>query len=421
VLTERGTGLLGAAVLLYLASRAFGVSELQLAAVATAGLVVAAALFVWTTSANLEVSRLVRPGRLFFDAAGDVEVTIRNVGRLPTATLELRDHVPLVLADSPSVTLPPLRAGERAVLHTPLRGGQRGRFVVGPLTVRLRDPFGLVARARRLPGTGEVVVYPPVWDLPPGLPLGGATATGAEGTPRPLASGEDRSTVREYVQGDDLRSVHWASTAHRGKLMVRQAESPQDPRAVVLLDVRDDRHRGHGPGASIETAVAAAASATFHLADRGRGVVLIDGPLVHAPRSRPAEAWLEHLAVVTPRPVDLPAVLGQLAQGVAGDGALVAVVTPPDPVELRVLVRTGRAFTSRVAVIVDADRHAGRRRGRDGGEVATTAERLRAAGWRVTVVAPGDRLDLRWRELVVARPAIPARPVSGAGAPGGGR
>jgi uncharacterized protein (DUF58 family) len=404
VLTERGTGLLGAAVVLYLAARAFGVPELQLAAAAAVALVVVAALFVWTTSARLEATRLVRPGRLFFDAEGDVEVTVRNVGRLPTASLELRDHVPLVLAESAVTTQPPLRPGERAVLLTRLRGRQRGRFTVGPLTVRLRDPFDLVARTRRLPGVGEVVVYPPVWQLPPGLPLGGATATGGEGTPRPLASGEDRSTVREYVQGDDLRSVHWASTAHRGKLMVRQAEAPQDPRAVVLVDVRADRHRGHGPGASIETTVAAAASATFHLADRGRGVVVVDGPLAHVPRARPAEAWLGHLADLTARAVDLPAVLEQLRQGVAGDGALVAVLTVPDPDELQLLVRSGRAFTSRAAVLVDADRHGGRGGRRGAEKVEATADRLRAAGWRVTVVGPGGRIDEGWRELVVARP-----------------
>lgn len=408
MLTERGIGLLGGAVLCYLAARAFGIAELQLVAIAAVGLLAAALLFVGSTSARLEVSRLVRPGRLAFDAEGDAEVVVRNAGRLPTATLELHDRVPLTLSTAGPVTVAPLPAGERTVLHTRLRGGQRGRFRLGPLTVRLRDPFGLVAREQVLPGTADVVVHPPIWQLPPGLVLGGASSTGGEGAPRPLASGEDRSTVREYVQGDDLRNVHWATTAHRGKLMVRQPEAPQDPRAVVLVDIRTDRHRGHGPGASIETAVTAAASAVYHLADRGRGVVLIDGPLANVPRAQPADAWLEHLAVIEPRRVDLPTVLGQLGQGVAGDGALVAVVTPPDPTELRLLVRTGRAFTSRVAIIVDADRHAGRRNRDD--TVRDGADRLRAAGWRVTVVGPGDRLDQRWRELVVARP------VAGAGA-----
>lgn len=403
MLTERGHGLLGAAVLLYLASRALGIAELQLAAVATAGLVAAAAIFVWTTSATLTTSRLIRPARLHHDAEAVVEVTIQNVGRLPTATLELHDEIPLALSSAERVTAPPLRPGGRLVLRTGLRGGQRGRFTIGPLRVRLRDPFRLVVRTLRLPGSGEVVVYPQLWTLPPGLPLGGASVAGGEGTSRPLATGEDRSTVREYVQGDDLRSVHWASTAHRGKLMVRQAEAPQDPRAVVLLDVGTDRHHGHGPAASFETAVTAAASAAYHLADRGRGVVLVDGPLSTAPRARPADAWLEHLATIEPAPVDLDAVLQQLGQGTAGDGALVAVLPVPDATSLRQLVRAGRAFTSRVAVLVDAERHAGRgvRRRTD---VDGTASRLQAAGWRVTVVGPGDRLDTRWRELVASRP-----------------
>jgi uncharacterized protein (DUF58 family) len=403
VLTERGTGMVGAAVVLYLVSRALGIAELQLAAVAVVGLLVAAAVFVWTTSATLETSRLIRPGRLFFDAEAVVEVTLRNVGRLPTASLELHDEIPLVLSSAGRVSAPPLGAGARTVLRTPLRGGQRGRFTIGPLRVQLRDPFRLVARTLRLPGTGEIVVYPPVWTLPPGLPLGGASVAGGEGTSRPLASGEDRATVREYVQGDDLRSVHWASTAHRGKLMVRQAEAPQDPRAVVLLDGGADRHHGHGPGASIEAAVTAAASAAFHLADRGRGVVLVDAPLTSVPRARPAEAWLERLATIEPAPVDLPAVLQQLGQGLAGDGALVAVLPVPDPADLRQLVRAGRAFTSRVAILIDAERHGGRGR-RSGTDVQGTAASLQAAGWRVTVLGPGDRLDERWRELLASRP-----------------
>jgi uncharacterized protein (DUF58 family) len=412
VLTERGNGMLGAAVLLYLSSRAFGIAELQLAAVAVGGLLVAAVVFVWGTSATLTTSRLVRPGRLHHDAEGVVEVTVHNAGRLPTATLELHDEIPLVLSDADRVTAPPLLPGHRAVLRTPFRGGQRGRFTVGPLRVQLRDPFRLVSRTRRLPGSGEVVVYPPLVALPPGLPLGGANVTGGQGRSRPLASGEDRSTVREYVQGDDLRSVHWASTAHRGKLMVRQAEAPQDPRAVVLLDTGAERHHGHGPAASIETAVTAAASAAFHLADRGRGVVLVDRPLQTVPRARPAEAWLEHLATIEPAPVDLAVVLQQLGQGLAGDGALVAILPVPDANSLRQLVRAGRAFTSRVALLVDAERHGSSRRPRRSDlDVDGTASRLQAAGWRVAVLGPGDHLDERWRELVASRPV--RSPVAG--------
>jgi uncharacterized protein (DUF58 family) len=409
MLTERGIGLLAAAGGLWVAARSFGIPELQMAAVAALALVAFAWLFTRAASARIEVDRTVRPGRMFFDAEASVELQLTNRGRLPTASMELRDVAPAVLADRSSALLPPLRAGGRTLMTYRLHGGQRGRFELGPLEIRLRDPFGLVARRRHLPGTSEVVVYPPIWQLPDGVPLGGTTTTGGEGRARPLPSGEDLANVREYVRGDDLRAVHWPTTAHRGKLMVRQAEAPQDPRAVLLLDIREDRHAGHGPGASFETAVAIAASATYHLAARGRQVAIIDRPLRATPRSLPWGDWLDRLATTAPERIDLPGLLSQLARGTAGDGALIAVLTVPDPVELRALERAGRGFSTRLCVLVDAPSHAARGQRSEG--AAATVAALRATGWRVTLVAAGDRIDDRWAELLLhRRPTVVAVP-----------
>jgi uncharacterized protein (DUF58 family) len=401
MLTERGIGLLAAGGGLWVAARSFGIGELQMAAVAALALVGLAWLFTRIASARLEVDRTVRPGRLFFDAEGTVELQIMNRGRVPTATMEVRDTAPGVLTDRSSALLPPLPAGGRTLVRYRIRGGQRGRFELGPLEVRLRDPFGLVARRRQLPGTSDVVVYPPVWQLPEGVPLGGTTTTGGEGRARPLPSGEDLANVREYVRGDDLRAVHWPTTAHRGKLMVRQAEAPQDPRAVLLLDIREDRHAGKGPASSFETAVAIAASATYHLAARGRQVSIIDRPVTTTPRSLPWGDWLDRLATATPERIDLPALLSQLARGTAGDGALIAVLTVPDPLELRALVRAGRGFSTKLCVLVDAPSHAGRGKRSEGANATVAA--LRATGWRVTLVTAGDRVDDRWAELLLHR------------------
>ena len=401
MLTDRGTGLIGAAVALWVASRSFGVPELQMAAVAAFALVGLAIAFTAVTSNQLTVYRTARPARLFAGDRGEVELALTNTGRLPTAYLDLRDRAPLSIAEGSQVSLPPLAAGERTTLRYQLRGDQRGRFELGPLTVRLRDPFGLVAREHVLPGTAEVVVYPAVWRLPEGVPLGGTTTAGGGGRPRPLPSGEDLANVREYVRGDDLRTVHWPTTAHRGKLMVRQVEAPQDPRGVVLLDIRAARHAGHGPGASIEAAVTAAASTIHHLASHGRSVTLVDRPVVAPPSSMSWERWLERLAVIEAEDVDLPALLRQVAQGVAGDGALVAILTVPTADELRELVRAGRAFSTRIAVLVDTPSYRGRR----DHDVTPVVAALRVAGWRVTVLSAGDRLDERWHELVLHRRA----------------
>jgi uncharacterized protein (DUF58 family) len=405
VLTTRGYGLLLAAAGLWIGSRAFGVPELQIAAVAALLLVSVAVLGTRVVVTRLEVDRVVRPATLHFGERATVTLTVTNPSRLPTVPLELADHVPFVLSGHARTRLAALRPGGRATVRYPVTGTHRGRFELGPLTVRARDPFGLAERRSEVPGTLQLTVYPPIHRLASGLPLGGASASGTDGRARALPSGEDLANVREYLRGDDLRTVHWASTAHRGKLMVRQPESRQEPRAALLLDLRLDRHRGSGPSASVETAVAAAASIADHLARRGRAVVLLDRPLTGPARGVAWEPLLEHLADAQPEDIDLPALLQQVGQGLAGSGALLAVLPVPAAGELRQLVRAGRGFSTRAALLVDAASHVGQ----PSEEAGSTAAALRVAGWRVTTLRSGDRIELRWRELVAQRrAAVPA-------------
>lgn len=399
MLTARGIGLLVTSVALWLGSRVFGIHELQMAAVGGLALVALAAASTLLTSTRLEVDRIARPGRLFFGDETTVTLTLRNSSRLPTLRLDLADRVPPGLADRPRTRITSIRAGGRSTVTYTLRGLQRGRFELGPLEVAMSDPFGLATRRRSFPGTVPLTVYPPVWELPPGLPLAGSTTSSGTGR-RPRPSGDDLADVREYVRGDDLRAVHWPSTAHRGMLMVRQTDTPFDPRAVVLLDIDRARHTGTGPNASIETAVAAAASAGYHLTSRGRAVVLLDRPITTPPRSLPWDSWLEVLAGKAPEPVDLGALLRQVGKGAAGDGTFIAIVTPPEPTELRALVRAGRGFSTRIAIVIDTSSHAGRSGSGDDGQA--TAAALAVAGWRTTVVGRGDRLDKRWRDLLIA-------------------
>lgn len=400
MLTDRGKGVLAAAAAFWLASRVFGVPALGMTATAALLLVLLSLLFSRVASTRLTVERDIHPRRLFFDARARVDLRLRNRSRLPTASIEVIDQVPIALSERPGALLPSLAAGGVATLSYEVLGRQRGRHQLGPVTVGLRDPFGLVRRRRTFGVQDEIVVYPPVWRLPEVLPLAGGSSAGGEGRPRPLQHGEDLANVREYVRGDDLRKVHWPTTAHRGRLMVRQPEAPQDPRGVVVLDIRADRHVGHGPGASIETVVAAAASATYLLASHGRAVTVLDRPLQTPPRARPWQGWLEYLADRQADAVDLQALWLQLARGAAGDGVLIAVVTIPTPGELRELVRAGRAFSSRIAVVVDAGSH-GRRP--QTGDAAVAVNGLRAAGWRAAPVAANDRLDLQWAELANLR------------------
>ena len=127
--------------------------------------------------------------------------------------------------------------------------------------------------------------------LPP-IPLGGAWTGSGDNRPRAFAIGSAEDvTVREYRRGDDLRRVHWRSSARIGELMVRREEQPWQSRATLFLDNRLRAHRGQGIASSLEAAVSAAASIAVHLGQRGFTVRLVTavrrGPqhdLAHARR-----------------------------------------------------------------------------------------------------------------------------------------
>ena len=129
---------------------------------------------------------------------------------------------------------------------------------------------GLAGNADRL------VVYPSVEQLE-GLPLVRGLNPALHAT-RPEFShrgGEDFFTLREYRIGDDLRRVHWPSSAKRDELMIRQLETPWQSRALVLLDVRRTSYESR---AAFERAVSGAASTLLHLRRHGFDCDLWAGP-----------------------------------------------------------------------------------------------------------------------------------------------
>ena len=93
--------------------------------------------------------------------------------------------------------------------------------------------------------------------------------------------GQDDALVREYRQGDDVRRIHWRSTARWGDLMVRREEQAWDPSASIVLDSRASAHAGRGMHNSLEWAISAAASIGIHFLDDGFGIEIYeaDGPL----------------------------------------------------------------------------------------------------------------------------------------------
>jgi uncharacterized protein (DUF58 family) len=236
--------------------------------------------------------------------------------------------------------------------------------------------------------------------------------------PRTLAGGgEDDVTTREYRQGDDLRRVHWRSTARRGELMVRREEQPWQSRATLVLDRRRAAHHGQGRGSSFEWAVSAVASVAAHLVERGYAVRLVDGsgdaahtttPWVHEAGDRgeiSGMAVLDALATVEPSgSIELQRAVRAASRAATG-GLVVAVLGRIDEVDATALAPLNQPGTSCVALLAPAPEHRplGPGAAEAGGPDDAATARLRSAGWDVVAAGPGELLDGTWARVGAGR------------------
>src|SRR5690606_20991656 len=118
---------------------------------------------------------------------------------------------------------------------------RRGVISVGPMVLRRADPFGLVETTTHYGVIRTLWVHPrvhPIRALPSGVSrdLEGPTSDTAP------QGGMAFHTLREYVRGDDLRHIHWRSTARLGNLMVRHMVDSSHPVNTVVLDTRAERY-----------------------------------------------------------------------------------------------------------------------------------------------------------------------------------
>jgi uncharacterized protein (DUF58 family) len=400
-LTTRGRCLLAAGAAAALCSIALGERDLLRVAVFLVALPLVAAAVVARTRFRLSCSRALAPSRVPVGQAAEVRLLLENVSFLPTGLLLLEDEVPYTLGGRPRFTVDRIGPAQRRTVRYPVRSDARGRYRIGPLRLRLADPFGLVELTRSFTTVDRLTVVPAVQALP-AVRLGGAWETGGESVSRSVAiRGDDDAATREYRNGDDLRKVHWRSTARVGKLMVRREERPWQSRATLLLDTRVSAHRGDGPGSSFEWAVSAIASVGVHAARRGFSVRLItDAGATAGGADIAAEGvLLDHLAEVSAsHNRGLEAATGPL-RGTEGLGTLIAVLGLLDAEQAALLASTRSPTDVSVGVLVDASGWVGLSpRAQAEAEAAydAAAEILMRAGWRVLRARHGDTLPRLW-------------------------
>ncbi|GAA0211672.1 hypothetical protein GCM10010492_06880 [Saccharothrix mutabilis subsp. mutabilis] len=265
-LTRRGVGAVVLGVLLVAVGlwwRYPGVVGMGVALVALAVVGVLSVL----SRARVEPRRTVRPRTVPRLGACTGVVELTGTGkRFPV----MFDAVDLVAGNAVPVDIPLLRPGQTVKVEYPIPTHARGLLPVGPLTLSRRGLAGLALARTVLGDVVRVRVVPrvlPVRGLPGGVRRG---HVGAD--ERVERGGTDLVGLREYVPGDDLRRLHWATSARTGTLMVREDADPARPHLAVLLD---DDAGGYPDPARFEDAVEVAASLVTVAVAEGHPVRLL--------------------------------------------------------------------------------------------------------------------------------------------------
>jgi uncharacterized protein (DUF58 family) len=254
--------LVGGGIASLVIGRIFGVLELYLIGSALLLAPIVGLLVVLWRRPHVQVERWIRPSVLTAGDVGRVEVLVEAVGRSTTPAFELVE--PVGPTRTARMWVEPLEANTDVSAGYRVPTERRGVLTVGPLLAIRHDVLGVARSTTEVAGIEEVLVSPRAHLVD--MPLLGQGVLGRHllALAQRLGPGDFHS-LREYVEGDEPRSIHWRASARSETLKVRQHSVEGLQRCVVLLD----QHVPDSPDGeeAFERAVTIAAS-IVHSADR---------------------------------------------------------------------------------------------------------------------------------------------------------
>jgi uncharacterized protein (DUF58 family) len=288
--------------------------------------------FLWISSLAQHL-KLIREMRFGWAQVGDrleERFTLENRGWASCLWVEIKDQSNLPDYQADLVT--GVEGRSHAEWRTESICSHRGLFTIGPTSLTTADPFGIFSLQIHDPASRLVMVVPPIVPLPAIEVAPG----GRSGLGRPRQNAPERtvsaSTVRQYVPGDNLHSIHWKTTARRDNLFVRIFDGTPTGDWRIILDLDKAVQVGEAWDSTEEHGVVLAAS----LADRGLRLRRSVGLAVNGsqtiwlpPQSGDNQRWdiLRALAVVHPGERSLGEFLRLVEPDIRANTSLV-LITP---------------------------------------------------------------------------------------------
>jgi uncharacterized protein (DUF58 family) len=276
VLTDRNGVLLLSSLFL-----AVGLVTVRMQLAATAFFLLLS-LFVLEMFHRIFVARL-RAHRRFHGVAfaGDhvaVRIGVANPLDVPCYNAEVRDRFGISQILQPSILLHPQLAARSITSGDYVGdcGERRGRHVVGPLSVVLRDPFGFCEIEKTFEESAPLNVYPAAFPIEHFPVETRSSRFDVNIRNAPQSGGHDEFRgIREYRKGDSLRWIHWVSSLRHHTLMVKDFELPTARNMTIFLDGNRATSKGLGPHSTMEMSVRIAISLSAYAVAHHHRVSLI--------------------------------------------------------------------------------------------------------------------------------------------------
>lgn len=359
--TRAGWGVLVGGVLLLLAGRVAGGLEFIVPGTAAIVAVVGAVAVRRLRPSRIAITKHLAPPRVPAGEPARVDLEIFNRSTVRSPLLRLHDAVTGTRGVHLSIASIPGQGSSRGAYRLPTT--RRGVVALGPTLIDDVDPLGLARRTHRLHSTVRLIVHPLVEAIPiRRVPSGDDPLLGEELRQSLGLSDEEFDGLRPYAPGDDLRRIHWPSSARQGEMQVRQFRPPRHGRLTVVIDTRPPGDEA--AALDITTSIAASVAASVLAAGDATRIETTDGrstPMVHG--NAQLDHVLEFLALLEQgSPRIHPAVP-------TSPGTVVAVTTDPSIATDRA-ARTALAqrLRARIVITCDAERWGSQPAGRSSGD-----------------------------------------------------
>ncbi len=201
-------------------------------------------LYSWRLLQNLTVERTLKSVSLAKNESANIFFTVMNRGRLPALTCYIQDYTSeLIVINGENRALLSLRKREQATMTYRLMGTHRGKYMIGPVTIKTSDPLRLFPVELKIEAPCSVTVRPARIDVPalpkPGFPQGVLKIQNIVYEDVTM-----RRSLREYRSGDEQKRINWrasakhtASTALGQQLFTNEYEATFDAPLFVFLNL----------------------------------------------------------------------------------------------------------------------------------------------------------------------------------------